>query len=157
MAVALVASALSVARTRITTPVDGPYMAEARHEKLNDYIEYRAGSTYRVGVYYDEDAWEFIHVRDDLRTDRLREYLSALHERLLEERALLREEDYPTLGEARATTEIHDNGVVVHFPEGEDQGTAISLDRDAARQLTGFIIECTGILQGERSGRPASD
>ncbi|GGL37479.1 hypothetical protein GCM10009037_21270 [Halarchaeum grantii] len=138
-------------------------MVDERHRKLHEHVAGKAGDAYRVGFYYDADEWEVVHVREDLATRRLHEELPDIRERVTDTRALVREEDYPPLGEARATTEVHENGVIVHFPEDGTRGTVVSLDRRVARNLTEFVVECTSILDvgGETrwraDGRPASE
>lgn len=121
-------------------------MVDPRHRQLHEFVEQQAGDAYRAAFHYDEDGIERIHVRDDLPRDRLEEVVPDVYDRVQRTRALLRKEDYPPLGPARATTEVHDDGVVLHFPESEKEGVIVSLDRDVARQLTGFVVRCTSIL-----------
>jgi len=64
---------------------------------------------------------------------------------------LLRAEDYPPLGKVHVTSEVHEDGVILHFPEGPEVGTIVSLDRDAARQLAGFVAQAMAILQSGSS------
>ncbi|GGN07265.1 hypothetical protein GCM10009021_02910 [Halarchaeum nitratireducens] len=97
--------------------------------------------------YYDEDDWTTIYVRDDLATERLRDSVPNIVERTREARALVREDDYERLGETTATTEVHDSGVVLHFPREDRRGVIISLDREAARRLSAFVSQCATILQ----------
>ncbi|MGB9987240.1 DUF7522 family protein [Salarchaeum japonicum] len=131
------------------------------HRQLHRFVEERAGDTYRTMFYYTADDWETIYVRDDVATDHLRDTVPEIIERTREARALVREEDYETLGETTATTEVHESGVIIHFPEEDHRGVLVSLDPDAARQLTGFVSHCVTILHSPTASafkaRPTPD
>ncbi|WP_379732395.1 hypothetical protein [Halolamina salina] len=122
-------------------------MTEEHHRELHQFVKDRAGDAYRTAFHYEGDDWETLYVRDDLATDRLHNQLPDIVERARDTQALLREEDYPPLGAARATTEVHEDGVILHFPEGPTAGTLVSIDRDAARRLAGFVTRAMSILQ----------
>ncbi|MBP1985972.1 hypothetical protein [Halolamina salifodinae] len=64
-------------------------------------------------------------------------------ERARQADAFLHGEEYPPLGGTNVTTEGHENGVIVHFPEG----LLISLDRTVAARLTTFIDQAVSMLQ----------
>lgn len=121
-------------------------MVSERHRDLHQFIRKRAGNAYRTAFHYDADGWETIHVRQDLQTEELGEEVPDAIERARELEPLVREEDYPPLGETYAQTEIHEDGIVFQFPEGPNEGTLVSLDPDAARLLTGFVTRCLSIL-----------
>lgn len=110
-------------------------------------MEERAGDAYRTAFHYDATEWEAIHVRSDLDTRNLGEEAPNIIERARETEALLREDDYPPIGETHATTEVHEDAIILHFPEGPEEGTLISLDPDAAQLLTGFVTRCLSIIQ----------
>lgn len=111
----------------------------------------QAGDSYRAAFCYDADDWSAIYVREELRTESLKESIPDAAERAREREAILTEADYPPLGETTATTELHEDGVLIHFREGENSGTVISLGRDAARRLAGFVTECLYILDARPS------
>lgn len=122
-------------------------MVSDSHKELHQFVDERAGDAYRTAFHYDADDWEAMHVRSDLQTRTLGEEVPDIIERARETEALLREDDYPPIGETYATTEVHEDAIILHFPEGPDEGTLISLDPDAARLLTGFVTRCLSILQ----------
>jgi len=122
-------------------------MIQERHRELHQFILDRAGDAYRTGFHYREDGWKTMYIREDLATEQLENEMPDVIEQVRDRRALLSEETYPPLGEPQATTEVHDEGVIIHFPEGSAEGTIISLDREAARRLTGFVVQCQTILQ----------
>lgn len=95
---------------------------------------------------YEEDDWSALYIRNDVATERLRDTVADIIERTREARALVREEDYEELGEKTATTEVHESGVILHFPQGDQRGIIISLDREAARRLTAFVSQCATII-----------
>ncbi|QLD86185.1 hypothetical protein HWV23_10780 [Natronomonas halophila] len=122
-------------------------MISEQHRELHQFVKERAGSSYRTAFYYDADDWEAIHVRRDLQLDSLGEEVPDVMERARKDEPLVREEDYPPLGENYARAEIHENGLVFQFPEGPDEGIIVSLDPDAAQVLTGFVTRCLSILE----------
>jgi hypothetical protein len=126
-------------------------MVSERHQKLHQYIKEQAGTAYRTAFHYDADDWETIHIRHDLQTEALGAELPDVIERAREAEPLVREDDYPPLGETYAQTEIHEDGLVCQFPEGPNEGTIVSLDPDAARLLTGFVTRCLSILETPNS------
>lgn len=128
-------------------------MPASRHEALHEFVQNRAGESYRASFHYKGDEWEPLYVREDLATRELRERIPQAREDLVERRALVPEEKYPPLGETHATTEIHEHGVIVHIPEGPREGTVISLDRQAARRITGFVVRCRSVLESPDSER----
>lgn len=121
-------------------------MVTDRHRSVHQYLRERAGDAYRSAFYYDEDGWETIHVREDIATVGLEQAIPEAVQRARETDAFLYGDEYPPLGEANATTEVHENGVIVHFPEGPDEGLLVSLDRDVAARLTTFIDQTVSIL-----------
>jgi hypothetical protein len=126
-------------------------MIEERHRELHRFIQERARASYRSAFYYERDNWEPLYVRDDVASNRLRDELPDIVKRARQNQPLLREEDYPPLGEVHATSEVHEDGVILHFPEGPDEGTIVSLDRDAARRLAGFVSQAMTIFQSPQS------
>jgi hypothetical protein len=129
-------------------------MDGARHQRLSDFIEDRVGDSLRGVVWYDAADWEAVYVRPDLATRELYDRLDEICDRARSTRSLFREADYPPLGETTATTDVHENGVVLHFPEGPESGTLVSLDRAVARDLSEFLLECTEVLQGDAAAEP---
>lgn len=134
-----------------------PSMDSDRHRRLCEFVEDRVGDSLRGMVSYDESDWEAVYIRPDLATRELRAGLDDICDRARDARSLLREADYPPIGETTATTEVHENGVVLHFPRGPDSGTLVSLDRDVARHLTSFVIECSEILEPAAKGATRPD
>lgn len=134
---------------------------ERNNKGLHRFVKDRAGDAYRAAFAYESEDWTALYVREDLRTNSLRERIPDIVERARESDALLQEEEYPPLGRLTATTELHDSGVLIHLWEGEETGAVISLDRDAARRMAGFVTECLYILESPPSprygGTPTSD
>jgi len=127
-------------------------MASPRHRESHEFVQERTGEAYRAAFHYEGEEWEALYVREEYATAELRAVVPEVVDRLLERPVLIREEEYPPLGETEATTEVHDDAVVLHFPEGPDEGTIVSLDRDVARRLAGFVVRCTSILERPPGG-----
>lgn len=121
-------------------------MIQKTHQELHRYLEERAGDAYRSAFHYKQDDWEAIYVREDLVTQQVKQDVPDLIERARTAQILLRDEEYPPLGKLTATTEVHENGVILHFVEADGEGTVVSLDVEAASRLSGFLSECQNIL-----------
>lgn len=122
-------------------------MVTDRHRSVHQFLQERAGGAYRAAFYYDDEGWETVYVRGDIATNRLRGSVSEAVERARQADVILPGEEYPPLGETNATTEVHENGVIVHFPEGPEEGLLVSLDREVAARLTTFIDQAVSILR----------
>jgi len=125
-------------------------MSASRHQELHEFMKEQAGDAYRAGFHYDDETWEAMYVRSDLATEELHENIPEVRKELVERGVLLSEEKYPPLGETHATTEVHENAVVMHFPQGPNEGTVISLDRKVTQKLTDFVLQCQSILAPNR-------
>ncbi|WP_459881305.1 hypothetical protein [Halorubrum gandharaense] len=130
-------------------------MLSERHRRLHEYLKEEAGDSYRTAVHYDADDWDAIYGRPDLPPEELRDIVSTAVKRARAERALIPESEYPRLGRTHATTEVHENGVVIHLPEDGTKGTLISLDRSAASRLTEFVGTCSEIVHTPATERYA--
>lgn len=134
------------------TAVNLESMDTNRHAKLVQFVKHRAKDNLRAVIRYGADDYEVLYLRGNLRTSILEQALPVLHEKILKNRGLVTEDEYPRLGAIQATTEIHENGILLHLVEGEHAGTAVTLDREAGQNLTQFVEECTRILRA--SGTP---
>jgi len=125
-------------------------MSNPRHQELHEFVQERARDAYRAGFHYEGEKWEALYVRSDLATEELRENIPDVREELIERGVLLPEEKYPPIGETHATTEVHEDAVIMHFPEGPSKGTVISLDREVAQKITEFVLQCQNILSSRQ-------
>jgi len=119
---------------------------DEQYHRLVTVIDRHAGATFRAAFCYDETDWQTLYVREDVATEQLQSVVPALHEQVLEQDPLVPAEVYGGLGATQATVELHDDAVVVHFRESDTTGVVVTLDVEAARDLTEFISECTDVL-----------
>lgn len=119
------------------------------HRRVAEFCRQRARDQFRAAVSYDEDGWEVVALREDLRTPELKRALPRLHRLLLDRDDVVPASEYPALGETVATTEVHEDGVVLHFREGERSGLVVTLDREVGQQLVGFLETCADMLRGD--------
>jgi len=126
-------------------------MSDSRYQELHEFMKEQARDAYRAGFHYEGETWDTLYVRSDLATEELRRNIPEVRRELIERGALLSEEKYPPIGETHATTEVHENAVIMHFPEGPREGTVLSLDREVTQQITEFVLRCRNILSpGQR-------
>ena len=121
---------------------------EERHRRLVRLLRERTGEALRGVISYDADDIDVLYVREDLATGELRE---ALPEgiRRLRERGPIVPETYATFGDYRATTEVYDGAVLLDFPTAERAGVLVTLNPDAATQLSEFVSRCSAVLRDD--------
>ncbi|RKD85909.1 hypothetical protein [Halopiger aswanensis] len=121
-------------------------MVKPEYQDLVRLIHDRAGNTFRSAFSYTADDWQALYLRDDIATKELHDVLPQLIDRARTIEPIVREEEYPKIGAAQASVELHEHGVLIHFRESKDEGVAVSLEREAARELATFIDSCTELL-----------
>mgnify|MGYP006278135475 CR=1 FL=1 len=117
-----------------------------RHQQLVRLIEEQAGESFRSAFSYDAEGWTALYVRTDLATRDLEAVVPSLAKRARDHEPLIRQLDYPGLGEQRASISLHDDAVLVQFHDGDRSGVVITLDNDVAQDLSEFVAECEAVL-----------
>lgn len=110
--------------------------------QLVQFLEDRAGTLHRGTVRYEADGIEFLHLREDLSEDQLRDQIEGILARLRPEGTGEEDFAFVHLGSLEATVRVFEHAVILHFPTGRDHGVVVSLDPGAARELNTFIDEC---------------
>lgn len=119
---------------------------ETEYQDLLRLVQSRAGDSFRSAFCYDTDDWEALYLRGDVATEELRDSISVLFEQVRAHEPILRGSEYDRLGETRATVELYDDGVLLHFQKSETEGVVVTLDYEAARSLAGFVEQCNRVL-----------
>lgn len=119
-------------------------MVERRHQRLVRFVAERARQNFRTAVRFTADNWDVIYRRDDLPNDRSRRRSADIVERV-REREPLREPDSP-FGDFESCVELYEQGVFVVIKESATAGVVLSLEREAAQSLAGFVVECERVL-----------
>jgi hypothetical protein len=121
-------------------------MTTSEYSDLIRMIHDHVDGLFRAAFSYTAAGWEAEYIREDLQTRELRENIPMILERVRGNRTMIDSGDYRKLGEARATVELYDNGVLIHFRNSDSGGILVSLEAEAARDLAGFVDECAGVL-----------
>jgi len=124
-------------------------MPADRYDRLLQLVHGRAGDSVRLVAAYSADDWQALYVRDDLKTEALRDAVPPLIDRLRKYEPIVVPELYDRVGPAEATVELHEHAAVVHIPEGDCRGVVVSLDREVARGLSAFVRNCEDVLTDE--------
>lgn len=112
-------------------------------EESDDFVDFmraEAGEYLRSVIYFDGQEHDLAYVRSDVEgvyTDRERERI--VQSLLAESSSRNREEDLYVHGDLNCIVRSFDAAIELHFPEGVYSGTAVALDREAARDLSGLI------------------
>jgi hypothetical protein len=121
-------------------------IATSGHSQLIQLFHDQADWLFPAAFSYTATGWEPEYVRDDLKTRELRENIPEIIERVRGNRTMIDSGEYRQLGEARATVELYENGVLIHFRSRASEGVVVSLEAEAARDLAGFVDECAELL-----------
>jgi hypothetical protein len=128
-------------------------------DELVDYVKDRAGGTLRVVNWYTEDDYGTLYIREDLDPEEVEKRVRAVSDRLTTVPTSETNEPLDALGDKKATVQVRENVVILHFPTDKEEGILVSLEDDAARDLHRFVKECVDRLDGDRisTRSPASD
>lgn len=85
-------------------------------------------------------------VRSDLATADLEAIVPTLADRARAQEPLVREDDYPEMGEQRASISLHEAAVLIQFDEGDRSGVVVTLETGVARNLSEFAAQCESVL-----------
>lgn len=110
---------------------------------LAEYLSRRASDAFRGLAQYDGDDLDVRYARDDLGHDEMYERAEVIH------RAVRPRDDtnaLDELGATRATIQMREDAVVLHFPVDEDVGYLVGLEPDVARDLSSFVSDCLRII-----------
>jgi hypothetical protein len=109
-------------------------------ERLVAFLERKAGEHLRGALVYDDDGYEVLYLRDDLRRTRRRSEVDGIVERLHDSSKGIEEAAFP-FGDFHGSVRCFEEATFLHFPL-DDGGVAVSLDPGAARDLNTFAGEC---------------
>ncbi|MFC7166656.1 hypothetical protein [Halospeciosus flavus] len=107
------------------------------------FLQRRAGNTLRIVVTYDADGFDLEYVRDDLDRATVDATVSDIHARLTSKPAPSEDECAEHLGRRYVSLQLREEAVVLNFPTDPNAGRVVTLEPEAARQLTGFVAECS--------------
>ncbi|GAD52447.1 hypothetical protein MBEHAL_1207 [Halarchaeum acidiphilum MH1-52-1] len=124
-------------------------MPDRRHYELVEFVRSRARRLFRTAVHYTADDWEIIYRRDDLPDDPP-EHRTATIVKGVREREPLRQPGNP-LGDFQSVVELYEHGVVVVVAESATAGVVLSLEREAASDLAGFVVECERLVDPDET------
>ncbi|AEN07770.1 hypothetical protein Halar_0533 (plasmid) [halophilic archaeon DL31] len=113
---------------------------------LIDYLERKAGEYHRGTVRYDGNETDILHLREDVREERLTSQIDRMLSRLRPESSPKEERSFP-FGDLNATVRLFQEAIILHFPRGNNRGIVVSLEPETARDLNTFIGECSNLLQ----------
>ena len=114
---------------------------------LVNYLEERAGEYHRGTVRYDQTDTDVLHLRDDVREERMLSEINRMLQRLRPEATMQEEQAFP-FGELHATVRVFEDALVLHFPISSKHGVVVSLEPETARNLNTFLGECEKRIHG---------
>ena len=118
-----------------------------RYRRLLETVRDRTGGALRGAAAYGTDDGRLLYCRDDDARDALCCAAGCPG----------RGADDDSRGDQRrAIVELYDDSVVIHIREGPESGVVLSLDPGVARQLGGFVDECTAALCSDESAFDAA-
>jgi len=130
-------------------------MSEDREtgERLVRFLDETTVGNLRTVVQYDDEGYDYLYGREDARRLDSDEETAAFIDDLREEEVHERErEEMYNIGHHHCTVRVYDRAVLLHFPQGDEVGTVVTLDPEAASELNRFIALCLRELAGTGQG-----
>lgn len=117
-------------------------------DALVDFLRDAAGRHLRGVVRYRADDYRFLFDRQDAGWGPDEQADLAVFVDQFRHAELTESERTQALnvGNHHVTVRLYDEAVVLHFPQGEDVGTLVSLDPEAATSLAAFVSQCLQYL-----------
>ena len=116
-------------------------MPRERVEGLAEYLRDRTGEYLRGVGFYDAEEYEVLYVRPDLHRETLDAEIARMVEHLRNESRAREQHAFP-YGGLDGTVRSFEEAIVMHFPFSQERGAVVTLDTEAARQMTDFMREC---------------
>lgn len=118
-------------------------MAPAHPEELTTFLKDKVNDELRSVIYYDEDTFELVYVRDDVRSQYSDEDLERIHQDLgLTSVGKPFLEDLYVHGELECSVHCFENAIEMHFIASETEGIAVALEPAAFLSHRTFVGQC---------------
>lgn len=111
-------------------------------DELMSFLKERVGNSLRAIVEYREADIEVQYHRHDLDESTVRHRTSAGYGQIVQISGSWDDGLTDERGAKRATLQVREEAVIVHLHETRYEGHLISLEPEAARDLTAFLGEC---------------
>lgn len=109
---------------------------------LVKFVRKEAGKSLRAVVEYDHTDIEVLHHREGLTEETVVRRTRSIYDQVVQVSGSQEDALTDELGRKRATLQVREEVVIIHLLESQLQGHIISLEPDAARDLTTFLAEC---------------
>lgn len=116
--------------------------AESMSQLLVSFLKKEAGNSLRAIIRYNHTELTVEYSRDDLTKRTVERRAHAVFEQVVLPSDTQGDELIEELGRKRATLQVREKTVIVHLLESRYRGHLISLEPDAARDLTTFLDRC---------------
>ena len=117
-------------------------------KRLSTYLNERVDDLLRGVAHYQQDEFEVVYLRDDIRERRHREEVSKMLMRIKQEGTDEEEQSFP-FGHLHATLRIFDETIFMHFPIENQTGVVVSLEPEVAQSLNSFVGDCLDHIYDE--------
>lgn len=118
-------------------------MAESDTDDFVAFLLERAGQAVRSVARYDAESTEILFIRDDVAEHYEPTSIETVLANLREEgEQAARQEHLYAHGELNSIVRCFDGGIEMHFPYGESEGLAVTLEPAAAESLYEFVDNC---------------
>ncbi|MCG1002763.1 MULTISPECIES: hypothetical protein [Halobacterium] len=117
-------------------------MGKTGTEELIAFLRSEAGEYLRGAVYYTEDDYEVLFLRDDVAALYTDEELELLFDYYRDQNRKEADVEPFDLGNDHCTVHFYDDAILFHFMQQETSGTIITLSPEAGRDIVQFITRC---------------
>ena len=116
-------------------------MVRDTHRQLITYLRDTVDDNLRGVAVYNQDAYDVVYLRDNLRTRRFKSEVDQMIDRLQQETRAREQRAFP-FGDLTGTVRSFEEAMVMHYPHTQERGTLITLDPEVGRDLNTFMHEC---------------
>jgi hypothetical protein len=117
-------------------------MPQESANRLVEFLEGQADEYLRGAIHYSTDGYESLYMRDDIAGLYSDEGMEDLCEYYREQSQVQTSEEPFALGNCHCNVSFYDEAILLHFSQGDDIGTVVTLDPEAGRDIVGFITNC---------------
>lgn len=121
-------------------------MGENRYHQLVKHAYRKAGDQLRVVGGYDVGNWRTLYRRKDLQDGDFEQRVEEVHDHARKRQELTGQASREAFGSHECGLEVHEDAVLIFLREDGDRGVVISLEKEAARDLAQFVVECRETL-----------
>jgi hypothetical protein len=117
-------------------------MSQGESDPIVEFFKSEAGPSLRVIVNYDENTHDFKHIRESIKNEYAKRQFKKHIEMFRTAESVGQSlETELNVGDHHCSIHLFDEMILFNFTQGDEMGTAVSLDPVAGRDLLQFVTQ----------------